>query len=82
MLSPAEGWGLRGFTRTSGHGSGAITQRAKLSYSGVNKDGIPLVQSIEAETLAGKSSIRQETIGVSKIKFGDPDDHYFGSYSF
>lgn len=82
VLSPAEGWGLRGFTRTSGHGSGAITQRAKLSYSGVNSDGIPLVQSIEAETLAGESSIQRETIGISKIKFGDPDDHYFGSYSY
>ena len=82
VLSPTEGWCLRGFTRTSGQGSDAITERAKLSYSGVNNHGIPLVQSIEAETLAGKSSIRQEAIGVSKIKFGDPDDYYFGSYSF
>jgi hypothetical protein len=81
VLSPSEGWALRGFTRTLGQGTSAVTQRAKLSYSGA-ADGIPLVQTIEAETLSGKSSVQREAIAVSKIKFGDPDDYFFDSFSF
>jgi hypothetical protein len=81
VLSPGEGWALRGFTRTLGQGTGAITQRAKLTYSD-STDGVPQVQSIEAETVAGRTPIRREAIQVSKIKFGDPDRYYFDSFSF
>lgn len=80
VLAPAEGWALRGFTRTSGQGSDQVTQRAKLTYSGI-ENGIPLLDSIESETLWGRSKQR-EAIGVSKIKLGDPDDHYFTSFAF
>lgn len=81
VLSPDEGWALRGFTRTLGQGSSATTQRAKLTYSG-STDGIPEVQSIESETVSGRTSSQREAIQVSKIKFGDPDSYYFDSFSF
>lgn len=81
VLSPAEGWALVGFSRTMGQGSGRITQRAKLTYSGV-QNGIPLVRTIESETVRGESVTRQEAVEVSNIKFGAPDRSYFGSYTF
>ena len=81
VLSPGEGWALRGFTRTLGQDTGAITQRAKLTYSG-STDGVPHVQSIESETVAGRTPIQREAIQVSKLKFGDPDSYYFDSFSF
>jgi hypothetical protein len=81
VLSPDEGWALRGFTRTLGQGSGATTQRAKLTYSG-STDGIPNVQSIESETVVDRTPTQREAIQVSKIKFGDPDSYYFDSFAF
>jgi hypothetical protein len=81
VLSPADGWALRGFTRTMGTGSNQITQRAKLSYSGV-QDGVPLVQTIESETLEGGRPIKREAVDVTEVKLGDPDDYYFTSFAF
>lgn len=79
VLSPAEGWALRGFTRSSD--SGRITQRASLSYSGL-RDGVPLLQSIQTETAQGRTPTRREEIQVTKIKLGKPDSFYFDSWSF
>ena len=81
VLSPDEGWALRGFTRTLGQGSDAITQHANLTYSG-STDGVPHVQSIESQTVEGGTPIKREAIQVSKCNFGDPDSYYFDSFSF
>jgi hypothetical protein len=81
VISPGEGWALRGFTRTMGHGSSQVTQRAKLTYSAV-QDGIPLVQSIESETSTGKSPLKREAIDVTDATLGDPDEYYFTSFAF
>jgi hypothetical protein len=81
VLSPSEGWALRGFTRTLGSGSSQVVQRAKISYSGA-QDGIPLVQSIESETTDGGRPVKREAIDVSEVKLGDPDDYYFTSFAF
>jgi hypothetical protein len=81
VLSPKEGWALRGFSRSMGQGSDQITERAKLTYSGV-ENGIPMVASIQSETLKGAKSTRQESIEISDAKLGDPDDYYFTSFAF
>lgn len=81
VISPSEGWALRGFTRTTGQGSNQVTQRTKLSYSGF-EDGVPLVQSIEAETAEGTTPVKREAVEITEVKLGTPDGYYFGSYSF
>ena len=81
VLSPSEGWALQGFTRTLDRGSNQVIQRAKLTYSGA-ENGIPLVESIQFESLEGGKSIRRESIEITKFKLGDPDDYYFTSFAF
>jgi len=81
VLSPSEGWALRGFTRTTGSGSHEIIQRASVTYSG-EEDGIPLVQSITAETLRGGRATRQESIEVEDIDLGAPNNEHFMSEAF
>jgi hypothetical protein len=80
VVSPSEGWALRGFTRTLA-GSHPVTQRAKLTYSG-EQDGIPLVSTIETETLEGKTPVKREAIEITDSKLGDPDEYYFTSFAF
>jgi hypothetical protein len=77
VLSPAEGWALRGFTRTSGR----FTQRANVSYSG-SEEGIPLLSSIETETVANGRATRRESILVNQIKLGAPDDYFFTAFAY
>ncbi len=81
VLSPSESWALRGFTRTTGEGANRITQRAKITYSGM-EDGVPLIQSIETETVENGRAMRREAIQVAKIKFGPPDNYFFTSFAY
>jgi hypothetical protein len=81
VIAPSEAWALRGFTRTSGHGSNQIIQRAKLGYSGI-QDGIPVLGSIESETLVGGKPTKREAVSITDIQFGEPDGAYFTSFAF
>ena len=81
VLSPSEGWGLRAFILSLGRGSDQIIHRAAIGYSGT-QDGVPLVSSIESETLEGNQVQRRHTIQVEEIKIGKPDKYYFDSWTF
>ncbi len=81
VLSPSESWALCGFTRTLGQGSGQVLQQAKLVYSGFEED-VPLVRSIETETVAGGRTTKREAISVTEIKLGTPDDYYFTAFAY
>lgn len=82
-LSPSQGWALLDFSRTSGNGSDKITHRASLAYIDGGA-GVPLVQSIEAETLRGSSQkcVLRERVDVNDSDLGDPSDYYFNSFAF
>jgi hypothetical protein len=52
-----------------------------VTYSGVT-EGIPLVESIERETVTGGKSTRRESVQISKARLGDPDEYFFTSFAF
>jgi hypothetical protein len=83
LFSPSESWAIREFSRSVGQGADRLTQQARLTYSGLEK-GIPLVQSIESETLTGNDQkrVRRESIVVSTIKLSEPDGVYFTGFAF
>jgi hypothetical protein len=81
VLSPRDGWGLRGFVRTLGSGSSQVTESASVSYSG-HQGGVPLISAIESETTEGAKVIKREMISVGEVTFEAPDNDYFDSWTF
>ena len=81
VLSPADGWALRSFSRTLNEGGARITQRGALQYER-GPSGIPLVRAINVETVDGNRVTRRETVSVGDIQFGAPGREYFDSWTF
>jgi hypothetical protein len=81
LLAPSDGWALRSFSRTLGHGSSAHTQSGQLDYL-PGPEGIPLVQSIRVETSEGGRLVRRQSVQASEVRLGKPDPEMFDSYAF
>lgn len=83
LLSPAEGWAIREYERSTGEGERMMTYRGTLTYEGA-QDGVPLVKQIVTTQEQGPAHkcVVRESVMVSKIVPGDPAGHYFTAFDF
>jgi hypothetical protein len=83
LLSPAEGWAVREYFRTSGDGESQVVQRGTLAYDGM-QDGAPLVKRIETWREEGpkRKCTLHELIEVSSFSTEDPSNDYFTAFDF
>jgi hypothetical protein len=83
VLSPSEGWAMRGFSRTLGDGAGQTTFRGSLSYTD-QQDGIPFISGIESVQERGTDRVivERDSIAVSNVAPGDPAIRYFTAFDF
>jgi hypothetical protein len=83
LLSPAEGWAIREYSRATGQGDAQVTYRGSLEYE-LQADGMPLVVHIESSKEFGSPGVCQErtNVVVNTIKNGDPSIQYFTAFDF
>lgn len=83
LLSPAEGWAVREFSRSSGQGDAAVTYRGSLTYDG-DQNGIPLVSRILSIKEQGPSHtcVERETVWLEKYTAGAPGPEFFTGFEF
>jgi hypothetical protein len=83
VVSPSEGWALRGYCRTVGDGAGQMTFRGSLTYSG-QQDGVPFVSGIESVQERGSEgvTVERDSIAVLNVVPGDPAIRYFTAFDF
>jgi hypothetical protein len=80
LISPDEGYALRDYSRTTGHGDETVTIRGSLNY-GVDHHGIPLVERMEGRREQGRRGtlIERDSISISRFDTATPDMIYFGA---
>jgi hypothetical protein len=83
LLSPAEGWAVREFSRTSGQGDAAVTYRGSVEYEG-QQNGIPLASRIVSIKEKGPSHacVERETVLLDRYTPGAPGPEYFTGFDF
>jgi hypothetical protein len=80
-LSPTEGWAVRSYHRTTGHGASEVTFRGTITYSGMH-EGAPLIQHMETWQEQGpqKTCIQHDVVQVSDFSTEEPDHDYFAAF--
>ena len=83
MLSPAEGWAMRGYLKTTGRGADETRYRGTVSYNG-SRNGVPVVDRIESWQEKGpkRTCVLHEIVQVSSFVTGDPPDVVFTGDGF
>jgi hypothetical protein len=76
VIAPDEGFSLRAYSRTTGTGSRQITFRGSLKYS-VDRNGIPLVESIDRRQFQGATQVERNVVSISKFDTEPPRKSYF-----
>jgi hypothetical protein len=83
LLSPAEGWAVREFSRSTGQGDAAVTYRGSLTYNGQDK-GVPLASRILSIKEQGPQHVcvERETVWLEKFTAGAPGPEFFTGFEF
>lgn len=83
LFSPAEGWAVREFSRSTGQGDSAVTYRGSLTYDG-QQNGVPLVSRILSIKEQGPkhTCVERETVWLEKYTAGAPGPEFFTGFEF
>ncbi len=83
VLSPAEGWAVREYSRSTGTGDNVVLHRGILKYDGMH-DGVPLLSHIECwqEQGAKRVCLMRETVDISSFSPLPADDYWFTAWTF
>jgi hypothetical protein len=83
LFSPAEGWAVREFSRSTGQGDTAVTYRGSLTYDG-EQNGVPLVSRILSIKEQGPkhTCVERETVWLEKYTAGAPGPEFFTGFEF
>ena len=80
-LSPNEGFALRQFTCTSGHGGQAVTLSGSLTYTMSIHDEPLLAELVRSERRGGQL-VERHTMSISEYKTQAPQSFQFSADAF
>ncbi len=83
LISPAEGYALRSFTRTAGQGDRQVTYSGSLSYT-LNVEGVPLLQQFERREQRGAGGVvvERQNMAISEFNTQPPRSYLFSADGF